>query len=159
MRLRNLAKLKILKQKNGFKCFQLGDSITRYLDKVELVKGSSDTYSAIDTTLLKIGDEIKLSMILIKTYDGKILSVSPMTKPEYSYKMLKVLLAAYGRWSYRPNRYMDKYFWYSPNKKVKLYFYGEKLDKWIFATFTDLELEAQKEKEEHNNTVDAVNDL
>lgn len=148
-----------LEAKNGFKYFILGDSISKYSDKIELVKGSNDTYSATDTTLLKIGDEIKLSMILIKTYNGRILSISPMAKPEYSYKMLNVFLAAYGRWSYRPNQYMDKYFWFSPNKKVKLYFYGEKLDKWIFATFTDMELDSQKSNSEHKKTLNAVDDL
>ena len=151
--------LESLEAKNGFKYFILGDSISKYSDKIEPVKGSNDTYSATDTTLLKIGNEIRLSMILIKTYNGKILSISPMAKPEYSYKILNVLLAAYGRWSYRPNQYMDKYFWFSPNKKVKLFFYGEKLDKWIFATFTNMELECQKSNREHNKTLNAVDDL
>lgn len=82
-----------------------------------------------------------------------------MAKSEYSYKMLNVFLAAYGRWSHRPNQYMDKYFWFSPNKKVKLYFYGEKLDKWIFATFTDMELDSQKSNSEHKKTLNAVDDL
>jgi hypothetical protein len=147
-----------LNEKGGFKCFILGEHISKYSDKVEVSKDEAYTYSVKDSTLLTIGTDIKLNFIFLKTYNDSIYSISIMAKPEYANKLRKTFIAAYGAWSYRPNQFMDKYYWLSDGNKIELFLNAEN-SKWCYATFKDMELDLKKGKAKHEATQEAINDL
>lgn len=147
-----------LSEKNGFKCFTLATPITNYSDKVSQMKEDPDFYSVTDSTLLYIGDEIKLSHIFIKTFNDSIYSISLMAKPQYKMPIRRVLVAAYGVWTYQPNRYMERYFWMSNDKKIELSFDGTG-SQWVISTFKDMDLDIKRGKAEYQKSNTAADDL
>lgn len=148
-----------LDEKRGFKCFVLGEHISKYSDRVEKIKGSdNNSYAVTDTTLLSIGEELPLKHIIIKTYNDSIYSISILALPKYSFKLRNVLITAYGAWSFQPNKYIEKYHWVSTNKEIDLYFDSES-NKWCYATFKDLTLDLKRGKKEYQKTQEATNDL
>ena len=147
-----------LDEKNGFKCFTLATPISDYLDKVEPVKDDPGIYSVKDSTLLHIGDDIVLSHIFIKTFNDSIYSISLMAKPQYKLPIRRVFVAAYGVWSYQPNKYIERMYWMSEKRKVELLYDGSGVQ-WCIATFKDVELDIRKGKADNQRSKDAADDL
>jgi len=109
--------------------------------------------------MLVIGTDIQLTKIIIETYKEKILKISVLALPKYSYKLRNVLIAAYGVWSFKPNKFRDSYIWLSPTGQVELFFNGESSNKWCFATFKDLELDSEKVKADKEKTQRAADGI
>lgn len=148
-----------LDEKRGFKNIKLGESVTSYKAFIEPVKGSKTRFSVKDSTMLKIGTDIRLSNIIIETYNDKVYKISVLALPQYSFKFRSVLISAYGAWSIQPNKFQDKYIWYSPTKKVELLYNGESTNKWCYATFKDMDLDVIKKQADKEKISNAANDL
>ncbi len=147
-----------LSEKRGFKCFKLGAPISIYKDIVTPTKDNPNTYSVTDSTLFTIGNDIKLRHIFIKTFNDSVYSVSLMAKPEYRYKIKNVLIAAFGAWSFQPNKYIERYYWVSSDQKIELL-----LDcnyrQWCIVTYKDLEIDLKKGKLDFMKDKKAADDL
>lgn len=144
-----------LDEKRSFKGFVLGDSINHYADKIKPLKNG--WYEATDTTLLQIGDGIKLATIQIGEYNGLIRVVGGAAPKVYGNKIFDVFVAAYGTSFVRPNKFMDRYTWLSESHKVKLDYDNE--SRFCTFFFTDMDLDAMKGKGEWQKTKEAVDDL
>jgi hypothetical protein len=66
-----------LDEKKGFKGIVLGDSISKYKDMLVAKNGG---YEVSDSTMLHIGGEVKLSLILVKEYKGLVCSIAASAK-------------------------------------------------------------------------------
>ena len=146
---------KYLNEKNGFKCFKLGDPINKYLDKLEIDKNNPGNYFVSDSSLLSIGNEIKIKFIIIKAYRDSIYSINVFSSPIYESKIMDILQTAYGLGT-MPNRFIDKYRWISD--KVLLNFDCTD-NRWCLLVFTDLHLYSQKESDDYNKADKAINDI
>ena len=147
-----------LSEKSGFKCFKLSDHISKYSDVIKPIKEDPGTYAVTDSSLLTIGEEIKLSHIFIKTFNDSIYSISLMAKPEYKYKIRSVLIAAFGAWTYQPNKYMERYYWMSSDRKIELLFDANN-HQWCITTYKDNELDIKKGKSDNQKNKAAADDL
>ena len=147
-----------LDEKNGFKCFKLADRISNYMNVVKPVEDEPGTYSVKDSTLLLIGEEIKLSHIFIKTFNDSIYSISLMAKPEYKHKIRNVLIAAFGAWNYQPNKFMERYYWMSGNQNIEL-LYDASNHQWCIVTYKNTDLDLRKGKSDHQKDRKTADDI
>lgn len=147
-----------LTEKRGFKYLKLADPISNYMDRIKPMDQEPGTYIVTDSTLLNIGDEIKLSHIFIKTYNDSIYSISLMAKPEYKHKIRNVLVAAFGAWTFRPNKFMERYNWMSSDQKIDLLFDSENRQ-WCYVIYKDNDLDLKKGKAENNKNKKIADDL
>lgn len=147
-----------LTEKKGFKCFKLGEHISKYSALIKQMDQEPGTYSVTDSTLFKIGNEISISHIFIKTFNDSIYSISLMAKPEYKYKIRSVLIAAFGAWNWQPNKYMERYYWMSSDQKTELLFDANN-HQWCFVTYKDNDLDLRKGKAENQKNKLAADDL
>lgn len=146
---------KYLDEKKGFKCFRLGDPIKNYLDKLEVDKVHSENYFVNDSSLLSIGDEIKIKFIIVSAYNDSIYSINVFSSPTNKSKIMDVLQAAYGLGT-MPNRYIDKYRWMSDNVLLN---FDCTDTRWCIITFTDIHLYSQRNSDEYKKAKKATNDI
>ncbi|MGE9516839.1 MAG: hypothetical protein ACQPRH_05845 [Solitalea-like symbiont of Tyrophagus putrescentiae] len=90
-----------LVEKRGFKNFKLGDPVENYKDYVREFADEGDglkQYEVIDPKLLKIGNDIKLTSILIAAYNGFIMSIVLIVpdNDDIKQQILATLINAYG---------------------------------------------------------------
>ena len=69
-----------------------------------------------------------------------------------------MLIAAFGAWTYQPNKYMERYYWSSSNNKVELLFDANN-HQWCFTTYKDNDLDLRKGKADHIKDKKAADDL
>lgn len=146
---------KYLDEKKGFKCFKLGDPINGYLDKLEVDKAHPGNYFVNDSSLLSIGDEIKIKFIIVSTFNDSIYSINVFSSPIYKGKIMNILQAAYGLGT-MPNRYIDKYRWMSDSVLLN---FDCTDSRWCLFTFTDLHLQSQRESGKYKQASKATNDI
>lgn len=145
-----------LDEKRGFKTFVLGSPISDYANIVEQVPGNPDKYTVSDTTMLHIGDDIKLTLIQITTFDGKILSIGAVAHKEYGSKIFSVLKSAYGMVYHQANRYIDNYIW---NANTCTLSFNNADTTWCVFILKDKELDNLKYQSDKAKTQSAVDDL
>lgn len=73
-----------------------------------------------DYDLLKMGTDLKLDLIGLRTYKNKIVNIYLFFKKRDGYKMLSRFLTAYGPFTTRPDDYADLYDWNSSVLKLSL---------------------------------------
>ena len=152
-----------LSEKNGFKTLVLGSDITAIKSKLEYLSSdhSLDRDSCYyqdykDTALYSIGD-IKLTGVTLRIFKNKILSIIITFDKKNGPDLMAVYLKAFGLYSERPNRFMDKYYWYSPN--VKLFLNYDLTSKLPMAMYTSVPLNDEVERNSRDKTKKAVSDL
>lgn len=146
--------LKNLDNKMGFKSITLGAPISKYYGKVKIMRDSKDMYDVTDSTLLYIGNDIKLKFILIKTYNDSIFSINIFAKPNDSERIISIFNNAYG--DYSKISTSDKYFWYG--EKVELVL-DDSDSRWCLSVFTDRKLQFSKETKDYKNVKKDSDDI
>ncbi len=112
-------KIENLDKKNGFKTIVLGDSITNF-EKYKLLgsRGFNNFYD-VNGEDLNIGDN-PIRSIAVTTFEGRISKIIILFDKEVGYKIREVLFQAYGLFTNRPNRFMDKYEWEGSEVELNL---------------------------------------
>ena len=144
-----------LDEKRGFKGLILGDSIRYYSDMLKPTKGS--WYEVTDSTLFKIGDDVKLTDISVDEYNGRIRAIGVTAEKAYGNRIFNIFIEAYGTGFIQRNRYMEKYIWLSDTKEVQLFLNNE--GKNCMFLFTDLIVDTEKSNAQRNANSKAVDDL
>lgn len=151
--------IEYLKFCNGLKKITLGTDIFNipayklsYLDGDNSLDADSCLkYVYDDDNLLALGDGIKLDLIGIRTYKGKILNIYLFFKRNVAYKILDNFIKSYGQFTGRPDNYSDIYNWDSSRVSLSLQFEC-KVELGI-AVFTCNELKNKIEIEKQNSLV------
>lgn len=151
--------IEYLKFCNGIKNITLGADITTlpvhrlaYLDGDN--KPDADSclkYVYEDDNMLAIGDSLKLDLIGIRTYKGKIVNIYLFFKRVIAYKILDDFIKSYGQFTERPDNYLDIYNWNSRRTSLSLQF-EHKVELGV-AVFTCNELESKIEAAKQNSLV------
>jgi hypothetical protein len=120
--------IEYLKYTNGYNCIILGSNIYEipdyklaYLDNERKFDVDSCLkFSYKDTSLLKLGDDLYLDLIGIRTFKNKIVNIYLFFKKADGYKVLRTFLSAYGLFTSKPNDYVDIYNWSSTTVDLSL---------------------------------------
>ena len=152
-----------LSDKNGFKTLVLGSSIApiksklkTYDDRPKMNADSSYFADYTDTSLYNIGD-IKLNGITLRIYKEKILSIIVTFDRSVGSELNLTYIKAFGMYSDRPNRFMDKYYWYSQNVNLMLNY--DQTQKLPVAMYTCVPLNDEIEKIQLAKRNKAASDL
>ncbi|SHG07775.1 hypothetical protein [Pedobacter caeni] len=148
--------LKYLDYKNGFKEIRLGADISTISTKVKLVDKENQYYDYMDNSGLKIGSANVKSITLI-AFNGKIKDIFIFLEKETGTAVNRILREAYGMYSEKPNRFMDKYYW--KGSKVRLIYNFASEHKEPTVWFADVELSDKHEKAIKETEKKAINDL
>lgn len=150
-----------LNEKRGFKCFSLGEPISKHNEKMKLLAETSvgtKEYTVTDTTLLSISDNIKIKAINLTAYNDTICSIGIMVEKKYNPNLLDVLRAAYGMGT-KPNKYEDKYRWLSEGAKVLLTYDANFKYKYGVAIFTDMDIKAERDRAKLQKAKRSIDDI
>lgn len=150
-------KISELDTKNGFKTLVLGDTLKELTKFKHLgdVDENVKMYDAIGIDK-KIGD-ITLESVSIISFHNKISTIVVYFDKKDGYKIHDVFSKAYGLYSERPNRFMDKYEWYGKNVRLILdYDDTRKEGSIMFISEPLLKLQRQ---EDNNKSKKAISDL
>lgn len=135
-----------LERSNGFKDIRLGAYTGEAKYKFDYMDGDSrlDADSCLkfdcnDSTLLKVADGLRLDMVGIRTYKGKIVNIYLFFKLSDGFKMLSHFLGAYGMFTSRRDGYSDVYYWDTGRVRLGL-FYSVNTDLGV-AVFTSKSLQ------------------
>ncbi|MCY4781448.1 hypothetical protein ORI89_17445 [Sphingobacterium sp. UT-1RO-CII-1] len=113
-------KISELDIKNGFKTIVLGDSVSNYKDFKLIGPGEQDSEFYEGSSVgLNIGD-VSLKSIAIATFRERISRIIVFFDPADGYKIKDILNKAYGLYTDKPNRFMDKFEWSSPKVRLTL---------------------------------------
>jgi hypothetical protein len=134
--------LAYLKLVNGYNGIVLGSEVTQLTkSKLEFLDGDSklDADSCLklafnDTTVLKVGKDLYLDMIGLRTYKNRIVNIYVFFKKSDGYKVFRDFLTTFGLFTSKPNDYADIYNWTSANVDLSLR-YEDKVDLGV-AVFT-----------------------
>lgn len=148
--------------KRGFKIFKLGESINTYSKYVKFIRDEHETqektYLVTDQSLLSVGNDIKLSQIIISTYKDNILSISIFITKPYIDQFLSILQAAYGLGN-QPNRFIKEYRWSSYNNEIILSYDTEAMRNKALAMFLDKNISAKQKKEKQKRAEKDMNQI
>lgn len=146
-----------LDKKNGFKSITLGDSVSNKEKYKFLGDGADETifYDVINEEL-KIG-EIPLKSISVSSFKGQVASVFVVYDHSKGYLIKDVLNKAYGLYTDRPNRYMDKYDWEGRKVKIHLNYDSSGKDGVMMIISKDFDRLIQEFR--NSKTKKAINDL
>jgi hypothetical protein len=134
--------LSYLKFINGYNGIVLG-SDAKQLPKSKLgfLDGDStlDADSCLklaysDTTVLKVGNDLYLDMIGLRTYKNRIVNIYVFFKRSDGYKVFRDFLSTFGVFTSKPNDYADIYNWTTTTVNLSLR-YEDKIDLGV-AVFT-----------------------
>jgi hypothetical protein len=135
----SLAYLKFL---NGYNGIVLGSDATQLpKSKLGFLDGDSTldadaclklAYS--DTTVLKVGNDLYLDMIGLRTYKNRIVNIYVFFKRSDGYKVFRDFLSTFGVFTSKPNDYADIYNWATTTVNLSLR-YEDKTDLGV-AVFT-----------------------
>lgn len=151
-----------LDEKNGYKDIKLGSDITDLADKIKIADGEMSSnelvyYDYTDKSALTINNQVHLKNVTIRAFKGKVLNIFLSVENQDAFELYKVFTEAFGRYSDRPNQFMDKYYWYG--KKVELFYNFDSTSNLKLAWFTDIALERERAKGELEKTKKSANDL
>jgi hypothetical protein len=143
--------IEYLKYNNGFDNIILGSDINQipgykltYLDNDKKLDADSCLkYAYKDTSLLKLGNDLYLDLIGLRTYKNKIVNIYLFFKKKDGYKVLRNFLSDYGLFTDKPSDYVDIYDWRSSTVNLSLR-YEIKADLGV-AIFTSNHLEKEIE--------------
>jgi hypothetical protein len=142
-----------LKFCNGLDEIKLGSDINLIPDyKLAFLDGNDKPdadscfkYEYRDSSLLKMGNNLNLELIAIRTYKNKIVNIYLFFKRDDAYKVLNEFSALYGVYTDKPDPYQDVYDWNSVKLNLSVR-YEAKVDLGI-AVFTSNSLVAEISRE------------
>jgi hypothetical protein len=134
--------LAYLKYINGYNGIVLGSDVKQLTkNKLEFLDGDDkfDADSCIklaynDTTVLKVGNDLYLDMIGLRTYKNRIVNIYVFFKRSDGYKVFRDFLSTFGVFTSKPNDYADIYNWTTTTVNLSLR-YEDKIDLGV-AVFT-----------------------
>ncbi len=141
-RLLTAQNLKALDEKNGFRDYKFGDSLSKFanLNLIEATKDSLTGYYIKTDDKLTIGENAV--EIIYAFYRGQLYSVIIKTKGYINSRgLLKTIEELYGK-GYQSNQYMEKYYWFgkectasydenSATHDARVYFNSKKISEVI----------------------------
>lgn len=119
------ASIKVLEKNHGFQDLKVGSLITDLGNKVEQAIDHENYlqgvhyYQVIDTNMLRLGKDIKISKIWLGVYEQKITYIHLYLDPNSGQNMLAELKNHYGV-GLQPNRRMKKYHWKSSHVLLRI---------------------------------------
>jgi hypothetical protein len=134
--------LDYLKFVNGYNGIVLGSDVRQLSkDKLPFLDGDDkfDADSCLklaynDTTILKVGKDLYLDMIGLRTYKNRIVNIYVFFKQSDGYKVFRDFLTTFGVFTSKPNDYVDIYNWTTSAVNLSLR-YEDKIDLGV-AVFT-----------------------
>ena len=134
--------LAYLKYINGYNGIILGSDVKQLTkNKLEFLDGDDkfDADSCLklaynDTTVLKVGNDLYLDMIGLRTYKNRIVNIYVFFKRSDGYKVFRDFLSTFGLFTSKPNDYADIYNWTTTTVNLSLR-YEDKTDLGV-AVFT-----------------------
>jgi len=154
-----------LDDKHGYKQIRLGDTVsvlsqfgTYFKAANDLWKGNNDgtiDYKFISNTNYKISENINLKDILVRTYNGKIVSIYLLFNPTDGDMIKDIFSYAYGK-PQQPDGAVRKFFWFGKDVSLELI---SSVNPSGVAIFTDLALEKDLEIKEQNTLSKAAANL
>jgi len=134
--------LAYLKFVNGYNGIVLGSDVKQLTkNKLEFLDGDDkfDADSCLkfaysDTTVLKVGNDLYLDMIGLRTYKNRIVNIYVFFKRSDGYKVFRDFLSTFGLFTSKPNDYADIYNWTTSTVNLSLR-YEDKIDLGV-AVFT-----------------------
>jgi len=148
--------IEYLKFTNGYESIILGSNISdipesklTYLDGERKFDADSCLkYAYKDTTILKVGNDLYLDLIGIRTFRNRVVNIYLFFKKKEGYKALRSFLSSYGLFTSKPNDYVDIYNWDSTSISLSLqYELNSELGVAVFTcTSLQKEIEAMKLK-------------
>lgn len=145
-----------LDYKNGFKDIKLGSDIADISSKTTLVDKNSHYYSYKDVAGLKIGNS-EITSITLVGFNGKIKDIFISLHKGTGGSVYSVLREAYGIYSDKPNRYMDKYYWIGSKVKLIVDYTSEYKEPTVW--FSDISLSELYYKSLKEKDKKAIDDL
>lgn len=137
-------KIKRLDEKNGYGGIKLGDTIINIHLPTSPTIGNStvdnygvSSYIINDQSLMKIGDEVELSNIIVRCYKNRIIDIELYFNSLYFNKIITMLQMNYGPESPRKERELN-YIWSAKKVSLSCLFDVDKRHQHI--TFSDIEL-------------------
>lgn len=140
----------------GFRDMKWGDSPTKDMIIDSTEKTTNTKMYHLKNDKLNIGDA-QLTGISYTYFDNKFMSTSIKFKGYANYSSIKSTLETkYGN-SYRPNKYLEKYWWFGGNSTVGIIFSTVNDEGIVFIMNT--QLSDQSELYKKNNSSNAAKDL